>query len=83
MRSTRPASAKAKGPGAAGSGGGTTRSTAPSGTATHGFSSRARQQSMTSRPPGFSARRRLAKAAAGSAKNMTPKRETSRSTDCP
>ena len=38
-----------------------------------------RQAMKTRRPAGFSARRMLRKAATGSAKNMTPKREKTRS----
>jgi hypothetical protein len=41
----------------------------------------ARQQVKTTRPPRLSAPRRLAKAPVGSAKNITPKRETSASND--
>ena len=43
------------------------------------FSAGVRQQTNTSRPPGFSARRMLANAAGGSAKNITPKRENTAS----
>jgi hypothetical protein len=39
-----------------------------------------RNNATASRPPGFTARHTLAKAAVGSAKNMTPKRENTRST---
>ena len=45
----------------------------------NGFSRGSRQQAKASRPDGFSPRRRLAKERAGSAKNITPKRETRRS----
>jgi hypothetical protein len=45
----------------------------------HGFSSDLRQQAKVSRPPGRSAVRRFVKARAGSAKNITPNRENSRS----
>ena len=40
-----------------------------------GFSSRPRQQTNASRAPGSQARRMLPNAAAGSAKNITPKRD--------
>ena len=43
------------------------------------FSLKLRQQTKARRPPGFSAPRKCAKAAIGSAKNITPKRENSRS----
>ena len=78
MARTRSASAKANGPGAPGVGGGGGRQVlrrGRSGTVISGFSASARQQTKASRPPGFRAPRRLAKAAGGSAKNITPKRE--------
>jgi len=48
----------------------------PPGAATsiHGFSMSGRQQANTSRPPVLNARRKLANAATGSPKNITPKR---------
>ena len=78
----RSLSARAKGPGACGSGGsmgGRRSRAAASGAKAHGLSRRGRQQTKTIRPPGASAVRRLRKAAAGSAKNITPKREKRRS----
>src|ERR1700731_2800830 len=45
----------------------------------NGLSRGSRQQANPSRPDGFSARCRLAKESAGSAKNITPKRDTRRS----
>src|SRR5439155_1309063 len=78
MPRTRSGSAKEKGPGASGAGGGGSLSccaAAPSGRASHGFSRSACQQMKASRPPGRSAARRFVKAAVGSAKNITPKRE--------
>ncbi len=78
IASTRFGSAKAKGPGAPGSGGGAGGNrwaTEAMGRVMIGFWSGLRQHRKASRPPGFSARRRLLKAAVGSAKNMTPKRE--------
>jgi hypothetical protein len=50
-------------------------SAARNGTIIHSFSRTGRQQMKTMRPPWRTARLRLAKAGAGSAKNMTPKRE--------
>ena len=44
----------------------------------NGFSRGSRQQAKASRPDGFIPRRRLAKERAGSAKNITPKREASK-----
>src|SRR6185437_15579122 len=52
---------------------------AMSGAKAHTFSVGARQQTNTRRPPGFKALRMLPKAAAGSAKNITPKREATTS----
>ena len=52
------------------------RARAPSST---GSASRGCQHTKARRPPGRSARRRFAKAATGSAKNITPKREKTRS----
>ena len=48
-----------------------------------GFSAGGRQQTKAIRPPGLSALRILAKAAAGSAKNITPKRENAASNRSP
>ena len=82
MASTRPASAKAKGPGAPGWGGsksGNSGRAASSGMETQGLSATARQHTKTRRPPGRSERAMLAKAASGSLKNITPKREKPRS----
>jgi hypothetical protein len=45
----------------------------------NGFSLGSSQQAKARRPDGFSACRRLAKESVGSAKNITPKRETRRS----
>src|SRR5947209_16676741 len=45
----------------------------------NGFSRGSRQQANASRPEGFNALRMLANDATGSAKNITPKREASRS----
>ena len=45
----------------------------------NGFSRGSRQQANASRPDGLSALRRLANDSTGSAKNITPKREASRS----
>jgi hypothetical protein len=50
-----------------------------SGTINQGFSSVLRQQAKVSRPPDRRALRRFAKARTGSAKNITPKRENTRS----
>src|SRR3546814_4659961 len=80
MRAMRSLSPKEKGPGASGSGGGgggTRSRIAPIGSRTQSFSAAARQHTNASRPPAFSASRRCANAAAGSSKNMTPKRERS------
>ena len=44
-----------------------------------GFSAGVRKTARASRPSGFIARRTLPNAAVGSAKNMTPKRENTRS----
>jgi hypothetical protein len=79
---TRLASANANGPGAVGSGASTgcrNGNAAWSGTSIQGFSLRARQQTKTSRPPGFSDLRMLANAVPGSLKNITPKRENAAS----
>ena len=75
---TRSASANANGPGASGGGGvggGTCCNAAKSGTVIQGFSGSDFQQWKPRRPPGASARARLANAARGSWKNITPKRE--------
>ena len=75
---TRSGAANENGPGAVGSGGATggmNGSAACSGACIHGFSARDRQQMKTRRPPGFKDLRMLAKAASGSLKNITPKRE--------
>src|ERR1051326_5625974 len=82
ISSTRLASAKAKGPGARGSGGGCSGKNglaASSGADAQGFSGGVRQQTKAMRPPGLSALRMLAKAGAGASKNITPKREKIRS----
>ncbi len=77
-------SPKAKGPGAFGSAGaGCTMSRiAAIGSRTQSFSCAPRQHTKASRPPGFNARRICVKAATGSSKNITPKREKRRS-KCP
>src|SRR5690606_182945 len=79
MSSTRAGSAKANGPGASagGGGGGLGRRRATSAKA--GFSSHARKQENSRLAPGAARPRKLAKAATGSAKNITPWRETRRS----
>src|ERR1035438_3271582 len=78
---TRSGSAKAKGPGAAGSdgvvgsdgaAGGSNGSAAWNGICIHGLSCNGRQQTKTMRPPRFKQRRMLTKAATGSLKNITP-----------
>ena len=79
MVRTRSGSLKAKGPGACGSAGGgrggTWARAAAIGTRIQSLKPSGRQQTKASRPPGLSALRMLAKAAVGSAKNITPKRE--------
>src|SRR5213078_3434430 len=82
MASTRFASEKAKGPGASGSAGGCSGKNglaAIRGADAQGFSGGVRQQTKATRPPGFKAFRICAKAATGSSKNITPKREKIRS----
>src|SRR6185295_11948648 len=82
MSSKRLGSAKAKGPGASGSGGGSSGRNglaASNGSDAQGFSAGLRQQTKAMRPPGFRALRILAKAATGASKNITPKREKIRS----
>ena len=76
---TRPGSARENGPGSPGPGiGGSdpvTLATAAPGMSIHSLSNTLCQQTKDSTPPGRSALRTLAKAATGSAKNITPKRE--------
>jgi hypothetical protein len=82
MRFTRSGSAKDIGPGSSGPGrGGSSMNdlATMTGFSIHGFSDSARQQASASRPPGFVARPILAKAASASRKNITPKREKTRS----
>ncbi len=64
-------------------GGGDGRSavTTRSGTSTHAFCRGDAHTTAANRPPGRSARSRLAKASGGSSKNITPKREKQRSKD--
>ena len=69
-------------PGSSGPGrgsGGRKGCAARAGTVPQGFSCGVRHAMKTRRPVGLSARRMLRKAATGSAKNMTPKREKTRS----
>ena len=80
---TRSGSAKENGPGSSGPQAGGAGKTpalkaASSGTLIHSFSCGVRQHANRRRPPGSMALRMLAKAAAGSPKNMTPNREIAR-----
>src|SRR2546421_12529030 len=80
MRVTRAGSAQAN---IAGSstpdGGGNKWRTAANGRTVQGFSAAVRNTMSASRPPGFIAWRTLENAAIGSLKNITPKRENTRS----
>ncbi len=79
---TRSGLLKAKGPGLPGGGSfgsGTTAIAAARGSANHGFRSTGCQQTKARRPPGLVARARLAKAATGSSKNITPNLEATTS----
>lgn len=78
-RSRRTGSARENGPGSSSPGMGgswpVTETTAAPGTNIHSLEKRSLQQANASLPAGFRDRRMLANAAAGSEKNMTPKRE--------
>ena len=82
MASTCAGSENAKGPGACGLGGvaagGMKGCTALPAKDIHGFSLGGCQQTKTIRPLGLSALRKFLKAASGSAKNITPKRENTK-----
>ena len=83
-RAPRPRTRTDRGPPAPSLGrGGAWRVAAFSGVISQGLSRGSRQQVNASRPVGFSALRRLAKLRAGSAKNITPKREIMRSAHSP
>src|SRR5262245_27508213 len=82
MRCTRAASAHENSPGSSGPGGvmgGKMWRTAASSAVAHLFSCDVRKTANASRPSGFIALRMLVKVATGSAKNMTPKREKTKS----
>ncbi len=87
IEAVRPASANAVGPGASGADGSGCGSSLSMRICEPrlniGFSSSLRQQANTSRAPGAAAERTFANAASGSSKNMTPKRETTRSNGAP
>ena len=82
-RRVRAASARPNGPGSPSlkSGIGSTGVSHSSGLCIHSTSARPRQATKAQRPPGASALRRLAKAPAGSSKNMMPNRDATRSAE--
>jgi hypothetical protein len=79
----RAGSARENGPGAPGGGAGRSRpaASAPASSRIHSFGPGPCQASITSRPPGRSARPMLANPAAGSPKNIVPVREIATSND--
>lgn len=80
MPAVRSPSANANGPGDPGggdtNGAGRDRAQASEGAVTHGFAARSCQQTNAIRPPGRTTACRLANAATGSSKNITPNRDT-------